>query len=75
MRNEGVGFVVLRNTDRCLVRHDNEQSARQEAERLAVHCGGEFVVMAPVAVIKPAPKVVVDELVTVNGQTESRAPF
>lgn len=79
----GRGVIVLRVENAYgFHEHSTIAAAKQEAERLATRVGGTFVVLAPVAVVKPAPKTVT-EAVTIpdleyarpDQDGEDRYPF
>lgn len=57
----GRGVIVLRVENAYgFYEHSTIAEAKQEAERLAAQVGGTFVVLAPVAIVKPAPKTVTE---------------
>src|SRR6476619_2404647 len=55
-RREGIGYMVMRNEHPSLVGHDSEDAAIKEAERLAENTRGDYIVLRPVELIRPAPK-------------------
>jgi hypothetical protein len=61
---KGRGPIVLRiQNGYSFYEHGTIAEAKAEAARLAERLGGEFVVLAPVAIVKPAPKTVTEEIV------------
>jgi hypothetical protein len=51
-------IVIAKNNRQQFCVHLDVDRAIKEAERLAMAHGGEFIVYVPVAVSRPAPKVV-----------------
>jgi hypothetical protein len=61
----GKGPIVLRiQNGYTFYEHGTIPDAKAEAARLAERIGGEFVVLVPVAIVRPAPKTVTTDLVT-----------
>lgn len=59
----GRGAIVLRlQNGYGFYEHSTIAAAKAEAARLAERLGGEFVVLAPVAIVKPAPKTVTEDV-------------
>lgn len=74
----GRGAIVLRvQNGYSFHEHGSVDAARAEAARLAERMGGEFVVLVPVAIVKPAPKTVEESIDLLNPKrdTEDEYPF
>lgn len=55
----GAGPIVLRvENGYGFCEHNTVAEAEREASRLAERLGGSFVVLVPVAIVRPAPKTV-----------------